>query len=174
LTDQLRRLEDTAARLPPESMGLAHGSFRHTHFLLQGTRPILIDLDGICLSGIGSDAGKFLACLDRGAVRRPRSRPVLEDCEGVFFDRLKRHSEISPDWIAWHRAATLVKWAMRSFSSLSNQWLEVTEKLVHSSERLLAEFASVRFPVRPDKKADLIQTIGTAASAPGGRVLREG
>jgi aminoglycoside phosphotransferase (APT) family kinase protein len=174
LTDLLRRLEDTAARLPPEPMGLAHGSFRHTHFLLRGTRPVLIDLDGICVSGVSADIGKFLACLDRSALRRPRSHPILEDCEKVFLDRLRGHGAISPDWLAWHRAATLVKWAMRSFSSLSHRWLEVTEKLAHSSERLLAELAMVRPPVRRDKKTDSIQTIGTGVATPSGRVLRKG
>jgi hypothetical protein len=167
LTDQWRRLEDTVARLPPESMGLAHGSFRHTHFLLHGTRPIIVDLDGICLSGASADAGKFLACLDRGAVRRPLSRAILKECERVFLDRLKASTEISPEWLAWHRAATLVKWAMRSFSSLSSGWLEVTEKLVHSSERLLLGLAVVRAtPRRRDKTADLMQIIQTEVATP--------
>ena len=143
----LRQLEDALAWLPFEPLGLGHGSFRHTHFFLRGDRPTLIDLDGMCLCGVNADAGKFLACLDRSSLRRPESRSVLAECETIFIDRLRANPQLSFDWLSWHRAANLVKWALRSFSSLSYQWLEITEQLVERSACLLADLSATRSPV---------------------------
>jgi hypothetical protein len=154
----LRRLEDAMIRLPCESLGLGHGSFRHTHFFLRSDRPTLVDLDGMCLCGVNADAGKFLACLDRSSLRRPESCSVLGECESVFLGGLRGHPHLSHDWLTWHRAATLLKWALRSFSSLSYRWLEVTEQLVELSAHLLADLSAVREAVRAEKKTDLVQS----------------
>ena len=143
----IRRLEDALASLPSEPLGLGHGSFRHTHFFLRGDRPTLIDLDGMCLCGVNADAGKFLACLDRSSLRRPQSRSVLAECETVFLDGLRTHPQLSLDWLTWHRAANLLKWALRSFSSLSYQWLEITEQLAERSATLLTELSATKSAV---------------------------
>jgi hypothetical protein len=143
----IRRLEEALAWLPSEPLGLGHGSFRHTHFFLRGDRPTLIDLDGMCLCGVNTDAGKFLACLDRSSLRRPQSRSVLAECEAVFLDGLRTHPQLSLDWLTWHRAANLVKWALRSFSSLSYQWLEITEQLAERCACLLADLSATKSAV---------------------------
>jgi len=132
-------LESESARLPPEPLGLVHGSFRHSHFLCRGDRLVLLDLDGLCLAGVSADAGNFLAYLDRTGLRRPRLRPVLAECEAAFREAWKGHPCLSPAWLDWHRAAAQLKWALRSFSSLYKNWLQTTAGLVALAEQTLAQ-----------------------------------
>jgi hypothetical protein len=135
-------LESEAARLPPEPLGLVHGSFRHSHFLCRGDRLVLLDLDGLCLAGVSADAGNFLAYLDRTALRRPRLRPVLRECEAAFLEALQRHPCLSAAWLNWHRAAAQVKWALRAYSSLYKSWLNTTTGLVALADCTLARVSA--------------------------------
>jgi hypothetical protein len=133
------RLETKAARLPPEPAVLGHASFRHTHFVLRGKKPVLLDLDGVCLCGPSLDPGNFLAYLDRAALRRPHWAPVLRECGQQFSDGLAHLSGLSVEWLAWHRAAAQVKGALRSFSSLSSRGSETTHGLIALAERILSQ-----------------------------------
>ncbi len=116
---QLARLETEASELPTEPMVLSHGAFRHTHLLLCGDKLGLVDLDNLRLSGVSADPGDFLAYLDRTALRRPALRPIIEELEAAFVAGLRRRRSIDMRWVAWHRSAAHVKWALRSFHSLS-------------------------------------------------------
>ncbi len=118
---QLSCLEAEACRLPTEPMVLCHGAFRHTHVLLCGEKLGLVDLDNLRLSGASADAGDFLAYLDRVALRQPAQRPIIGELETVFVAALRRHRSIDRRWLAWHRSAAHVKWALRSFHSLSSK-----------------------------------------------------
>ena len=136
---QLRRLGSEAGRLPPEAEGLGHASFRHSHFLLRGGQPVLLDLDGLCLCGVSADAGNFLAYLDRAGLRRPPWRPLLQECEGVFGEALRGPRGASPGWLAWYRAAAQVKWALRSAFSPSPRSPETTEGLLRLAEQTVED-----------------------------------
>ncbi len=116
IAGRLERLVGEAALLPEEPLVLAHGAFRHSQLLLCGERLGLIDLDGLRRSGQGADAGEFLGYLDRMALRRPRYRGVVAAARDAF--ELALQGRVDPRWLAWHRAATHVKWAIRSFHSL--------------------------------------------------------
>jgi hypothetical protein len=170
LISLVRRLEDTAIRLTPEPAGLGHGSFRHTHFMLHRDRHVLVDLDGLCLCGVSADAGKFLACLDRSGLRRPQSRAILKECEEIFLSGLRNHPTLSLDWLTWYRAVTLVTWAMRSFSSLSFRWLQVSEELVHLSDHLLSGVSTATGHARASVQVARIQGDEVIATGPNQRV----
>lgn len=138
---RLRDLEAGAARLRPEPPGLTHGAFRHNQLLAAGDRLVLLDLDTLCVAGAGTDPGGFLAYLDCVALRRPRLRAVLADCEHEFVAAVEAHAPPSPGWFAWHRAAGHVKWALRSALKLAPGWQETADTLLRLAGRTLAERA---------------------------------
>jgi hypothetical protein len=140
----LRRLERQSTRLPSEALVLGHASFRHSHFVLRNRKPVILDLDGVCLCGPNADAGNFLAYLQRAALRRPRRQAIYQECGGVFLAGVKRLPGFSPEWLAWHRAAAQLKGALRSFSSLSSRWIETTQGLVRLAEQELGPPKQVR------------------------------
>jgi hypothetical protein len=135
---RLRDLEAEAARLRPEPLGLAHGAFRHNQLLAAGDRLILLDLDTLCVGGAGTDPGGFLAYLDGTSLRRPRLRAVLSDCEEAFVAIVEAHASSSASWLAWHRAAGHVKWALRSVLALAPSWPETADALLRLAGRTLA------------------------------------
>jgi aminoglycoside phosphotransferase (APT) family kinase protein len=137
------RLQAEAARLPSEPKVLGHASFRHSHFMLRGNRPVLLDLDGVCLCGPCADPGNFLAYLDRAALRRPEWRTALRECERAFSDGLAHLPDLSTEWLAWHRATAHLKGALRSVSSLSARWLETAQGLIDIAEKTLANPARI-------------------------------
>jgi hypothetical protein len=151
------RLTSEAARMAPESVRLGHGSFRHTHFLLRSDRPVLVDLEGLCLRGVSADAGDFLAYLDWVGCRQPQYGSLLEECSAIFLMGLKGLPDLSPHWLSWHRAAAQVKWALRTFASLAPSWVEISERLVRLSGQALP---------MPCSRAGIS---GARASAPGAR-----
>jgi aminoglycoside phosphotransferase (APT) family kinase protein len=133
------RLQAEAARLPSEPNVLGHASFRHSHFILRGDRPVLLDLDGVCLCGPSADPGNFLAYLDRAALRRPEWWTALRECERAFNEGLAHLPDLSTEWLTWHRVAAHLKGALRSVSSLSTRWFETAQGLVHLAEKTLAQ-----------------------------------
>jgi Ser/Thr protein kinase RdoA (MazF antagonist) len=133
------RLQAKAASLPSESKVLGHASFRHSHFIVRGNRPVLLDLDGVCLCGASADPGNFLAYLDRAALRRPEWRTTLRECEHAFNKGLAHLPDLSTEWLTWHRVTAHLKGALRSFSSLSARWFETTQGLVHLADKTLAQ-----------------------------------
>lgn len=134
---RLRRLDEAASRLPAEAMVPSHGAFRYNQFLRCDNRLIALDLDALCLSGISADAGEFLAYLDLCAIRRPRLRAVLSECEEVFLAAVLKQRRVDPRWLAWYRAAGHVKWAHRSFFSLDPEWPERTSGLLQLADHTL-------------------------------------
>ncbi len=134
---QLHALELEASSLPPEPLVPAHGAFRHTQMLVCGDKVGLVDWDGLRLSGASADAGEFLSCLDRMALRRPRLRSVLRHSEEVFAAAL--NGSLDSRWLRWYRAVENVKWALRSFVSLAAKGGEDTaEQLIALAQRTLA------------------------------------
>jgi hypothetical protein len=134
----LSTLEAAAAQLPAEEMALSHGAFRHNQFLRKRNTLVALDLDAVCLSGLSADAGEFLAYLDLTALRRPHLRAIAQECQSVFLGALLQDARVDPRWLAWHRAASHVKWACRSFLSLDSRWPELTEGLLQTADRTLA------------------------------------
>ncbi len=135
----LDRLQAAAERLPAEEMVLSHGAFRHTQILLSGDRLGLIDLDDVRLSGKSSDAGEFLAALDRLAVRRPRLRPVAQEVAGAFLAALHGSLALDLRWLAWYRALADVKNGAHSLFALSPRWPERAEGLIRLAGETLNE-----------------------------------
>ena len=123
----LRTLEEQASRLPPEPMVTTHGAYRHDQILIRGKRQTVLDLDTLCLSGASADAGNFLSYLDVTAERRRRQRPVIEECAPFFEERALRLPSVSPEWLAWYRAAGHVKKAVRSYLSLDAKWPQMAD-----------------------------------------------
>jgi hypothetical protein len=134
---RLHMLETEACRLSPEKIGLSHGAFRHSQFVLSGESLVALDLDALCLSGANADPAEFLTGLDRMALYKPRLTSLLHDCEQVFLGALHRQTDIDPGWLAWHRSAAHVKWALRSLFALGPSWPESTAALLRLSERTL-------------------------------------
>ncbi len=126
LLQRLARLEGEARALPEEPLVPAHGAFRHTQMLNCGERVGLIDLDELRLSGAAADAGDFLGCLDRMALRRPSLRPEIADVEAAFSDVVSEH--LNPGWLAWYRTTTQLKLTIRSFQGL--KWTESAKALL--------------------------------------------
>jgi hypothetical protein len=116
---RLSALQEEANRLPAEPLVVAHGAFRHLQMLGRGDRLGVIDFDELRLAGQSADAGEFLSCLDRTAVRRPGLKPVVEEMAEVFLSVLDRQDGFDPRWIAWYRAAANLKNALRAFVDLS-------------------------------------------------------
>lgn len=144
----LRRLEDSAARLPAEPLCLAHGAFRHNQLLVAGERLVLADPDGFCHAGPALDPGEFLACLDRNALRRPHLRGVMADCEGAFLGGLETDDQVSTGWLAWHRAASHVKLAVRSVFSLAPAWPDTVDGLLRLAGATIARVSDGTVSVR--------------------------
>lgn len=134
----VRRLEEELPRLQAESPCLAHGAFRHNQLLLAGDGLVVADLDTLRRAGAGTDAGEFLACLDRIAVRRPHLQGVIARCAEMFVAGLETEDPPSPSWIAWHRASSHVKLALRSVLSLAPDWPETAYALLRLSRSTLA------------------------------------
>jgi hypothetical protein len=134
----LRVLEGTADRLRPEQTGLAHGAFRHNQVLLRRGRLVVLDLDTLRVSGVSADAGELLGYLDRTALARPRLGAVIDECEDVFLSALADDPGIRAEWLAWHRAAAHVKFALRSFYTLAPGWPDRIGGLVRLARRTLA------------------------------------
>jgi aminoglycoside phosphotransferase (APT) family kinase protein len=132
------RLQTEATGLPSEPKALGHASFRHSHFMLRGTRPVLLDLDGVCLCGRSADPGNFLAYLDHAALRRPAWRTTIRECERAFLEGLAQLPDLSTESLAWYRATAHVKGAQRSVASLSARWFETAQGLVQLADQTLA------------------------------------
>ena len=131
----LRTLEEQASRLPPEPMVTTHGAYRHDQILIRGKRQVVLDLDTLCLSGASADAGNFLSYLDVTAERRRRQRTVIEECAPSFEERALRLPSVSPEWLAWYRAAGHVKKAVRSYLSLDAKWPGMADAFLRPIER---------------------------------------
>jgi hypothetical protein len=127
----LNRLAREADLLPPEPLALSHGAFRHDQLLVSGEELVVLDLDGLRLGAPGADPGNFLAYLDATAVRRPRLADLVEDLEEAFLGGLDEG--VHPGWLAWHRAAARVKYALRSVFSLAPRWPEHVSALLNGS-----------------------------------------
>jgi hypothetical protein len=134
---QLATLEAVANRLRREAVVISHGAFRYNQFLCRGDSLIALDLDALRLSGIGADAGEFLAYFDLVALRRPHLRPIVEECQDVFLAAVMQQPQLDPRWLAWHRAASLIKWTHRTFLSLDRRWPDVTDGLVRLAQATL-------------------------------------
>jgi hypothetical protein len=111
---------DSESRVP-EPLVPTHAAFRHDQVLVRGDRVALLDFDGLCLSGASADAGYFLGYLDATALRRPRRRALLEESAAAFVYGMGK-VDGTAEWLAWFRAAALVKKAVRSFLSLDGKW----------------------------------------------------
>jgi hypothetical protein len=135
LDERLAGLERAIGRLAPEPLAPSHGAFRHGQLLLLPEALVVLDLDTLCRSGASADAGNFLAYLDFLALRRPRLRPLAERSQQAFVDALGP----TRGWLAWYRAASLLKVALRSFLSLSRRWPAHTAGLLDCADRALAE-----------------------------------
>jgi hypothetical protein len=127
---RLQALEAALAALPPEALVPAHGAFRHSQLLLRGDGLAVLDLDTLCRSGANADAGSFLACLDRLAARRHPYEPVVRECQDAFARAWRRAPAVHEGWLAWHRAAGLVKQAVRTYTSLPARWPQTTAALL--------------------------------------------
>jgi hypothetical protein len=135
LEERLAALERATGRLAPEALVPTHGAFRHGQLLLLPETLFVLDLDTLCRSGASADAGNFLAYLDFLALRRPRLRPLAERCQQAFVEALGP----TTGWLAWYRAASQLKVALRSFLSLSRQWPAHTGGLLDCVDRALAD-----------------------------------
>lgn len=135
LAERLRVLESAIDVLPPEPLVPAHGAFRHSQLLLGDGRLVVLDLDTLCRSGVNADAGNFLACLDRVAVRRERHGAAVRDCQEAFAQAWRRAPGAHEGWLAWHRAAALVKQTVRTYVSLSATWPRTTGALLRLAEK---------------------------------------
>jgi len=130
LAERLRVLERAIDALPPEPLAPVHGAFRHSQLLLGEGGLAVLDLDTLCRSGVNADAGNFLACLDRLAVRRERHAAAVRDCQEAFAQAWRRAPGAHEGWLAWHRAAALVKQTVRTYVALPATWPRMTGALL--------------------------------------------
>lgn len=122
LARQLRRLRKTARRATPEALVLSHGALRHSHVYDTPTGLALLDLDALGMAGANADAGYFLAYLAFAQAGRPRLRAVLAEAESRFLDAWRRSPTHDPAWRSFYTQAVLLKWAVRAFFSLDDDW----------------------------------------------------
>ena len=80
--------------------------------------------------GVSADAGEFLAYVTWTRCRQPALRSVLDDFEETFLTGLRGHKNLSPRWLAWHRAAGELKWALHGLRSPHSQFRENTESIL--------------------------------------------
>ena len=132
---RLAELAQLARELAPEPVALAHGAFRAGQLLVRGERLVVLDLDSLCVAGVGMDPGCFLAGLDATGVRSPRLRPVLARAEAAFTGRL---DGVDARWVAWHRAAACVEHALRRAYALEPEWPGRLAALLDCADRALA------------------------------------
>jgi hypothetical protein len=132
-------LATAARRLPAEEMVLSHGAFRLSHILCREEDLFVLDYDGLRVSGASADAGEFLGQADLTALKGPDMGSVVSDCQDVFLACLRKYRRIDPRWLAWHRAASHLKWALHQFVKLKPRWPEVTAGLLRVADDTLAE-----------------------------------
>jgi hypothetical protein len=131
---RLAELAQLARELPPEPVALAHGAFRAGQLLVRGERLVVLDLDSLCVAGVGMDPGCFLAGLDATGVRSARLRPLLAQAEAAFTARL---DGLDARWVAWHRAAACVEHALRRAYALEPDWPGRLAALLDCADRAL-------------------------------------
>jgi hypothetical protein len=133
---RLRALESAIDALPPEPLVPAHGAFRHSQVVVSEGGLVVLDLDTLRRTGANADAGSFLACLDRMAVRREGRAAVARACQEAFASSWRRALHAHEGWLAWHRAAGLVQQALRTYVSLSKRWPQITGSLLRLGEEV--------------------------------------
>lgn len=138
LAERIRALETALDTLPPEPLVTAHGAFRHSQLLLVEGGLVVLDLDTLCRAGANTDAGNFLACLDRMAVRRERRGALARECQEAFALAWRRAPGAHDGWLAWHRAAALVKQAIRTYVALLTPWPQMTSELLQRADEVAA------------------------------------
>jgi len=139
IEERVVALERSLGALAPEPLVPTHGAFRHGQLLLRPDGLVVLDLDTLCRSGASADAGNFVAYLDSLALRRPRLASVAERCREAFVATLQGPPDSRAAWLAWYRAASHLKVALRSFLSLSRRWPERAAALLECADRALAE-----------------------------------
>lgn len=138
LEARVAALERRGEALAPEARVPTHGAFRHGQLLLRRDGLVVLDLDTLCRSGASADAGNFVAYLDFLGLRRPRLASVTERCREAFVAALDGPPGSRAAWLAWYRAASHLKVALRSYLSLSRRWPEHTAALLGCADRALA------------------------------------
>jgi hypothetical protein len=76
-------------------------------------------------------------------VRRPELRPAIDVCATAFERAALALPGVTPEWLAWYRAAAHVKKALRAFYSLDMKWPRMTAELAEHASRAVASRAGV-------------------------------
>ncbi len=134
----LQELEVRLHKLQPEPTVPCHGSYRFSQMLAVGTDLSVLDMDSVCSGGASADAANFLAYLDKMALRRPKLATLIGECQTVFEQAAIESSAASPEWLAWQRAASDLKIAVRSFFTLSPRWPSISRKMLQLAHEQLA------------------------------------
>ncbi len=130
LRDRVEVLTAMIAELASEPLALSHGAFRHSHIYQAPDGLAFLDLDNLRMSGVNADAGYFLAYLAFRALKRSRTRPILNQCRDVFQRVWHEQEGYDSQWLSFHSQAVLLKWAIRSFFSLESSWPELLPRAV--------------------------------------------
>lgn len=137
---RMRPLEKIVNGNPAEPLALAHSAFRHSHVYRSDAGDLsLLDLDNLRLAGASADAGYFLAYLEYSHLRRRRLRGVLEEAREVFLNAWKQQPGFDVLWLYFYQQVVLMKWTIRSFYSLDENWRRTMTASISRVQRIYHE-----------------------------------
>lgn len=125
---------------PAPDLVLSHGDFTPSQVLLNGDRTALVDLDTLCWADPARDLGRFLAQLDLLAVKHGGEGGLLlaDELAGTFlggYGEATARTAAAVDArerIAFYRATTLARSALRAGRQLKTYRLELAVSLLES------------------------------------------
>ena len=137
LDERVEQLTAVLSELESEPAVPCHGAYRFGQMLASASELHVLDFDAVCLASPSSDAANLLAYLDKMALRRPKLGPLITECQILFQDAALASSAASKDWLAWYRAASQLKIAVRSFHGLLPRWPSISRRMLELSEEQL-------------------------------------
>ncbi|MGH3506897.1 MAG: ATP-binding cassette domain-containing protein, partial [Nocardioidaceae bacterium] len=137
----------TPSDLAPAEMVLSHGDFTPSQVLLVAGRPAVVDLDTLCWADPALDLGRFIAQLQLLGAKHGSGVVQLsvdELCDEFVagYDAVAglggRAAAASTERIAFYRATTLARSALRSCRQLKDHRLEVARSLLEATTSQLS------------------------------------
>jgi hypothetical protein len=129
-------LADDAPTAP--DLVLSHGDFTPSQVLIDGDRPAVVDLDGLCWADPARDLGRFIAHLDLLATKAQgaTSRAIVDDLAGAFLNGYleaqgRRDLDVgAAARIDFYRRVSLLRSALHACRQLKPARLELATALL--------------------------------------------
>lgn len=133
----LDRLADVGLESRAERLGPSHGALRVDQVVC-GEPPGFVDLDGVCSAGPERDVANLDAYLWwRGVRHQSEAKSLALLSEAVVEGMMSAGVHISPENLAFQRAASLLKIATRRYRSVAFDEWPLVSIIIDEAERVM-------------------------------------